>query len=81
VQDIARNYEIQRLPEYLYQTATLFTAFYHGKENRIKDLLVSAPDEARELLTLCNFTAQVIESGLGLLGISAPREMQREDAD
>jgi arginyl-tRNA synthetase len=81
VQDIARNYEIQRLPEYLYQTATLFTAFYHGKENRIKDLLVSAPDEARELLMLCNFTAQVIESGLGLLGISAPREMQREDTD
>lgn len=68
VQDIARNYEIQRLPEYLYQTATLFTSFYHGKENRVKD--------NAELLPLCHLTASVLETGLGLLGITAPREMR-----
>lgn len=79
IQDIARNYEIQRLPEYLYQTATLFTSFYHAKGNRIKDLLVSTPAEAEALLMLCNFTTQVIEAGLGLLGITAPREMHREE--
>lgn len=79
LQDIARNYEIQRLPEYLYQTATLFTSFYHGKGNRIKDLRGTAPEEASDLLMLCNLAAQVIESGLGLLGISAPREMQKEE--
>lgn len=78
LQDIARNYEIQRLPEYLYQTATLFTAFYHGKTNRIKDLLKEKPDEAARLLMLCHLTAQVLERGLDLLGITAPREMQRE---
>src|SRR5262249_47632210 len=77
VQDIARNYEIQRLPEYLYQTATLFTAFYHGKNNRIKDLLGTQKDEAQGLLALCSFTAQVFETGLAYLGISAPREMHR----
>ncbi|MBV6494669.1 MAG: Arginine--tRNA ligase [Turneriella sp.] len=75
VQDIARNYEIQRLPEYLYQTATLFTAFYHGKNNRIKDVLQSNPDEGFALLALCAFTAQVLETGLSFLGISAPKEM------
>ncbi|MFZ5629802.1 MAG: arginine--tRNA ligase [Spirochaetota bacterium] len=79
LQDIARNYEIQRLPEYLYQTATLFTSFYHGKGNRIKDLLASDADEASRLLMLCSFACQVLETGLGLLGISAPREMQREE--
>ena len=79
VQDIARNYEIQRLPEYLYQIATLFTSFYHGKNNRIKDLLVSNKDEAAALLALCSLTAQALEMGLGLLGISAPREMHRDE--
>jgi arginyl-tRNA synthetase len=81
VQDIARNYEIQRLPEYLYQTATLFTSFYHAKNNRIKDLLAANAGEAALLLSLCNLTTQVIETGLALIGITAVREMHREDAD
>lgn len=71
VQDIARNYEIQRLPEYLYHTATLFTSFYHGKENRVKD----SQDKAG-LIALCQLTADVLKTGLGLLGISAPTEMR-----
>lgn len=79
LQDIARNYEIQRLPEYLYQTATLFTSFYHGKGNRIKDLLQENPSHAQVLLSLCNLTTQVLETGLELLGISAPREMHRDE--
>ncbi len=81
VQDIARNYEIQRLPEYLYQSATLFTSFYHGKNNRIKDLLNSNQEEAAALLTLCSLAAQVLETGLSLMGITAPREMHREAED
>jgi arginyl-tRNA synthetase len=81
VQDIARNYEIQRLPEYLYQTATLFTTFYHAKNNRIKDLLATNAGEAAALLSLCNLTTQVIETGLGLLGITALREMHRDEVD
>jgi arginyl-tRNA synthetase len=81
MQDVARNYEIQRLPEYLYQSATLFTSFYHGKNNRIKDLLVSDKEEAAALLTLCSLAAQVLETGLSLMGITAPREMHREAED
>jgi len=80
LQDIARNYEIQRLPEYLYQVATLFTHFYHGKNNRIKDLQSTNSSEGDALLALCAFAAQVLETGLSLLGISAPREMHREDS-
>ena len=79
LQDIARNFEIQRLSDYLYQTASLFTSFYHAKNNRIKDLLATAPDEANALLMLCLFCAQTLECGLDLLGVSAPREMYREE--
>lgn len=80
LQDIARNYEIQRLPEYLYQLATHFTAFYHAPHNRIKDQLKTKPELAAKLLSLCNFTAQVLSRGLALLGITAPQEMQREES-
>ncbi|MBS0617217.1 MAG: arginine--tRNA ligase [Spirochaetes bacterium] len=79
LQDIARNYEIQRLPEYLYQVATLFTHFYHGKNNRIKDLQSTNAAEAAALLALCALAAQVLEAGLSLLGISAPQEMHRNE--
>ena len=72
VQDIARNYEIQRLPEYLYQLAGLFTSFYHAANNRVKDNAA--------LLPLCHLTAAVLSSGLELLGITAPEEMHREEA-
>lgn len=71
VQDIARNYEIQRLPEYLYQLAGLFTTFYHAPNNRVKDNAA--------LLPLCHFTANTLSTGLGLLGITAPEEMHREE--
>jgi arginyl-tRNA synthetase len=81
IQDIARNYEIQRLPEYLYQLAGLFTAFYHAKNNRIKDLQELNKSQAAGLLLLSALTAQVLENGLALLGISAPREMHKEDKD
>lgn len=80
VQDIARNYEIQRMPEYLYQTATLFTTFYHAKNNRIKDLMSTNAAEAAALLSLCSLTTQVLETGLGLLGIAAVREMHRDES-
>jgi arginyl-tRNA synthetase len=79
VHDIARNSEIQRLPEYLYQLATLFTSFYHGKNNRIKDLLATSRPEADALLNLCLLATQVLEQGLALLGITAPREMHRDE--
>jgi len=79
VHDIARNNEIQRLPEYLYQLATLFTSFYHGKNNRIKDLLATSRAEADALLNLCLLATQVLEQGLSLLGITAPREMHRDE--
>lgn len=79
VHDIARNSEIQRLPEYLYQLATLFTSFYHGKNNRIKDLLATSRAEADALLNLCLLATQVLEQGLSLLGITAPREMHRDE--
>jgi arginyl-tRNA synthetase len=75
VEDIARNLEAQRLPEYLTELARLFTAFYHAKENNVKNLLTTDKAQADFLLTLCRFCALTLSHGLSLLGISSPREM------
>jgi len=73
--EIAHNREVQRLPVYLTDLATLFTKFYHAKENRIKDLLSSDPVLAHALLALIRFVSFTLREGLSLLGISAPEKM------
>jgi arginyl-tRNA synthetase len=75
IEQISINFEVQLLSEYLYSVATVFTRFYHEKENRILTLLESNPAEADFLLKICQVTRQVIQEGLGLLGISAPDKM------
>ncbi len=81
IEDIARNYEMQSLAEWLHQTATLFSKFYAQKErNNIVKTLKENPAEGRALLAIAAVTAQALAEGLSLLGIEAPREMTRDDA-
>ncbi|MBM3800640.1 MAG: arginine--tRNA ligase, partial [Actinobacteria bacterium] len=55
---------------YLYDLATVFTAFYEHCP------VLKADDAVRESrLALCDLTARVMERGLGLLGIDAPEQM------
>jgi arginyl-tRNA synthetase len=60
-----------RLAGYLYDLATVFTAFFETCS------VLKAPDEATRdsRLALCDLTARVLERGLGLLGIAAPERM------
>ncbi|MDH5716412.1 MAG: arginine--tRNA ligase [Spirochaetia bacterium] len=73
--EISKNLEVHRLSSYLYQTASLFTAFYHEKENHILEKLKNNPNEGIFLLSICKFTADTIAYGLNLLGVSAPQKM------
>jgi arginyl-tRNA synthetase len=60
-----------RLAGYLYDLATVFTAFFETCP------VLKAPDEATRdsRLALCDLTARVLERGLSLLGITAPERM------
>ncbi len=57
-----------RLTDYLYETATLFSKFYTN--NRV----LGDPRE-KPRLALCAFTAQTLKLGLSLLGINVIEEM------
>ncbi|MDH5719398.1 MAG: arginine--tRNA ligase [Spirochaetia bacterium] len=75
LKEISENLEIHRLSAYLYDVASLFTNFYHEKENRILDKQKENIQEAQLLLSLCALTADVISFGLDILGINAPEKM------
>jgi arginyl-tRNA synthetase len=62
-----------RLAGYLYDLATVFTAFFETCP------VLKAPDERTRdsRLALCEHTARVLARGLGLLGIAAPARRYR----
>lgn len=70
VADTLEKYSPHRLCTYLYDLATSFTSFY-------EHCPVLKADEAIRLsrLVMCDVTARVMATGLGLLGIDAPEQM------
>jgi arginyl-tRNA synthetase len=71
ITEVAETLEFHRLANYLYTVATSFTAFYEG----CPILKAENPDTRASRLALADVTAQVLATGLGLLGIAAPNQM------
>ena len=71
VLDAAESLKPHRLAGYLYDLATVFTAFFENCP------VLRAPDAATRdsRLALCALTADVLARGLDLLGIEAPGRM------
>ncbi len=70
VEDTAKDYQVQRLPQYATDLATTFHQFYRDCKVLAKD---RPPSEARLSLIL---TVQVVlKNTLSLMGISAPDKM------
>jgi len=69
--DTIDKYSPHRLCTYLFELAHEFTAFFENCP------VLKAPDEAtrQSRLMLCDITARVLSTGLGLLGIVAPERM------
>ena len=70
VEDITKDYQVHRLPRYAYELARSFHNFYekHRVISENKQLTAAR-------LALVEATQIVLQSVLGLLGISAPRRM------
>jgi len=71
VRDATRAYHPHVVANYLYHLAQTFHAFYHQVP------VLQATDEAlrRSRMELVRATAQVMQTGLGLLGIQVPERM------
>jgi arginyl-tRNA synthetase len=70
VEDVADTLEPHRLCAYLYQLATALSVFYEQCP-----VLKAEPAGRATRLALCLATRRTLETGLGLLGLSAPSRM------
>ena len=70
VQDALDKFSPHRLCTYLFEMAQAFTAFFEACP-----VLRSEGDTRALRLALCEQTARVLRTGLGLLGIEAPERM------
>ncbi|MFM9138894.1 MAG: arginine--tRNA ligase [Actinomycetota bacterium] len=71
VWDSLEKYSPHRLCTYLYELSSEFSSFYE----QCPVLKAESDDVRVSRLALCDFTARVLECGLGLLGIDAPEQM------
>jgi len=70
IEDTAKSYQVQRLPQYAIDLATVFHQFY-------RDCRVISDDEklTQSRLSLILATKTVLKNTLDLMGISAPEKM------
>jgi len=72
VRGAAHAREPHRIPGFLVETAAEFHRFYHACRVVSDDLVLS-----RHRLRLCAAAAEVLRSGLALMGVSAPERLER----
>ncbi len=72
VSEAAKAYSPAFIANYLYEVAKLFNKFYHEVPPIIKeeDTMLK-----QHRLNICRLSAEVIKSGMGILGITAPERM------
>ena len=71
VWDTIDKYSPHRLCTYLYDLATSFSSFYE----QCPVLKAETETQRDSRLMLCDLTARVMQTGLGMLGIEAPEQM------
>ncbi|WP_432153704.1 arginine--tRNA ligase [Streptomyces tricolor] len=71
VLDVAAGYEPHKLAAYLYQLATLLTAFY----DQCPVLKADTPEQVENRLFLVDLTARTLHRGMALLGIRTPEKL------
>ncbi|GGW92712.1 arginine--tRNA ligase [Streptomyces lomondensis] len=71
VAEAAAEYAPHKLTAYLYQLASLFTAFY----DKCPVLKAESPEQIENRLFLCDVTARTLHQGMALLGIRTPERL------
>lgn len=72
IEEAANAYSPAFIANYLYEVAKLFNKFYHEVPPIIKEEDAAVKQHR---LNICKITADVIHSGMGILGIKVPERM------
>ena len=76
VESASKNFELHKIPFYLYELSTLFHAYW-SKGNANKDYKFIANEKIKrvEVLAVVNLVGVVIQNGMKILGVSLPEKM------
>ena len=72
----SRNFDLHKIPFYLYELATLFHAYWSkGNEDKNYKFIENKKIKREEILIIINLVALVIQNGMRIIGVSLPSKM------
>ena len=76
IETSSRKFDLHKIPFYLYELSTVFHAYWSkGNEDKSYKFIENEQIKRKEILSIINLVAMVIQNGMGILGVSLPKKM------
>jgi len=76
IESASRKFDLHKIPFYLYELSTLFHAYWSkGNEDKNYKFIENECLKRKEILSILNLVALVIQNGMKILGVSLPKKM------
>ena len=76
IESSSRKFDLHKIPFYLYELSTLFHAYWSkGNEDKSYKFIENEKIKRKEILSIINLVALVIQNGMKILGVTLPKKM------
>ena len=76
IDSASRKFDLHKIPFYLYELSTLFHSYRsRGNEDKKYKFIIKDQIKRKEILSVINLVALVIQNGMKILGVSLPKKM------
>ena len=76
IESATRKFDLHKIPFYLYELSTLFHAYWSkGNDDKNYKFIEKENLKRKEILSILNLVALVIQNGMKILGVSLPKKM------
>ena len=76
VESASRKFDLHKIPFYLYDLSTLFHVYWSkGNEDKNYKFIEKEKIKRKEILSIINLVALVLQNGMKILGVSLPKKM------
>ena len=76
IESASRKFDLHKIPFYLYELSTLFHAYWSkGNEDKNYKFIENEKIKRKEILSIINLVAIVIQNGMKILGVTLPKKM------
>jgi arginyl-tRNA synthetase len=76
IESASKNFEIHKIPFYLYELSTLFHSYWSkGNEDKKYKFIENEKIKRVEILAIINLVIIVLKNGMNILGVSLPKKM------